>query len=109
MRYVFLLLVWITPPHAQFYNYSQWEQLPEGSRLGYIAGAIDILSTVATGEQIRAALHYRECIARSGMNLIQLDTNVRAYVRNQPALQAEPMPTALLRYLVALCGLPPKQ
>jgi hypothetical protein len=43
------------------------------------------------------------------MNLIQLDTNVKAYVRTQPALQAEPMSRALLTYLIALCGLPPKQ
>ena len=92
MRYVFLFLVWITPAHAQFYNYSQWEQLSEPARLGYIAGAIDILTSVATGEQLRAAMHYGECIVRSQMNLIQLDTNVKAYVRTQPALQANQCP-----------------
>jgi hypothetical protein len=112
MRYVFLFLVWITPAHAQeyvFYNYSQWEQLSETARLGYIAGAIDTLSSIASAETIRAAKHYNTCVANAHMNLVQLDGNVRAYVRTKPALQAHPMSFALLDYLVALCGPPPKQ
>jgi hypothetical protein len=94
---------------CEFYNYSRWEQLSEQGRLGYIAGAIDALTSIAGPEQARAALHYRECIERSDMNLFQQDTNVKAYVRTQPAFQAGGMPNALLRYLIALCGLPPKQ
>jgi len=110
MRYVFLFfLVWIMPAHAQFQNYSQWEQHSEPARLGYIAGAIDELTFVATGDQLQAAMHYRECIEHSSMNLSQLDTNIKAYVRTQPALQAEPMPAALMSYLAVLCGLPHKQ
>jgi len=54
-------------------------------------------------------MRYRECIGRSQMNLIQLDTNVKAYVRTQPTLQAEPMSVAFMHYLAALCGLPPKR
>jgi hypothetical protein len=110
MRYVFLLLAWITPAHAQSYNYSEWEQLSEERRLGYIAGAIDIITHYPTGEQrsMSAMFRYRECVGKSGMNLLQLDTNVRAYVRTQPALQAQPMSTALIKYLAALCGVPLK-
>jgi hypothetical protein len=112
MRYLFILLVWITPAHAQqyvFYNYSQWEQLPEPGRLGYIAGAIDTLPGIASPAQIRAAMHYNTCVANAHMNLVQLDRNVRAFVRTQPALQADAMASALLSYLIALCGVPPNQ
>ena len=87
MRYVFLLLVWITPAHAQeyiFYNYSQWEQLSDPASLGYIAGAIDTLSGIVSPDQIGAATHYNTCVANAHMNLVQLDRNVRAYVRHNP-------------------------
>jgi hypothetical protein len=112
MRYLFLFLVWITPAQAQqyvFYNYSQWEQLSEPARLGYIAGAIDTLSGIASPAQLPAAMHYNTCVANSNMNLIQLDRNVRSFVRTQPALQAGAMSSALMSYLIALCGVPPKQ
>jgi hypothetical protein len=109
MRYVFLFLVWVTPAQAGFYNYSEWEQLSVDERGGYIAGAIDLITSYATGDDASAPLRYRECIAKSKMRLSQLDKNVRAYVQTQPDLQAGDMTTAPIKYLVALCGAPPKQ
>ena len=109
MRYVLLLLVWITPAHAGFYNYSEWKQLPDEARAGYIAGVIDLITSYAPGGDVSAVSHYRECVAKSHMSLAQLNKNVRAYVQTQPSLQAQDMPTAVLRYLVALCGAPLKQ
>lgn len=53
MRYVFLFLMWITPAHAEFYNYSQWERLSEAARLAYIAGAIDELTLQCRQERLR--------------------------------------------------------
>lgn len=105
---MFLFLVWITPAHAQgykvFYNYSQWEQLSDEARLGYLAGAIDTL----IASPVSAAIYYNKCVSNSDMKLVQLDTNVRAYVRTKPALQGGGMASALLDYLIALCGAPPK-
>ena len=64
-------------------GYSQWEQLSDEERLGYLAGAIYTL----IASPVSAAIYYNTCVSNSHMKLTQLDTNVRAYVRTKPALQ----------------------
>jgi hypothetical protein len=109
MRFLTLaLLLLTTPAHAQsvFLSYSQWAQLPKNLREIYVAGAFDTLSTVTTPEQVSYVKHYNECVAKAALNLSELAENVKEYAATQPDVQSKPVPTAIMRYLISLCGLP---
>jgi hypothetical protein len=72
----------------------------------YIAGALDMLSTVGTADQMKAATHYNKCLGKAGMTAQQVGNNLREYVKSRPALQGGVVPHALMDYLIALCGKP---
>ena len=86
-----------------YFNFSQWEQLPENQRAAYIAGAFDSL---ISNEERRGSLHYQRCIRNTVMSSQQLAANVLAFVQTQPALQGQTVQIGLVRYLNSLCGTP---
>jgi hypothetical protein len=89
-----------------FLTYEQWEQLPTTLREIYIAGAIDQLSTVGVPAGVNSAKHYNECIVKSGMRLGQIAEGTKKFMEMHSDLRQKPAPTAVMQYLITLCGLP---
>jgi hypothetical protein len=113
LRLSYLLIVlaalWVQPASAVFFNYSEWAALPEGPRAFYMSGAFDSLVTFADSpDGAVAGRHYQTCVAKSGMNNDQLARNILNYAKDKPALHTKRATHAMLDYLVAACGLPPK-
>jgi hypothetical protein len=112
MRFIIIVLLLSTiPARAQnaYLNYGQWEQMPPALREMYVAGAFDALSTVTVREGVSVAKHYNECVSKAGLTTGQLEENMKEYANTQPDLQHKPVPFALMRYLVSLCGTPTAQ
>jgi len=112
MRFIIIVLLLSTvQAHAQnvYLNYSQWVQMPPALREMYVAGAFDALSTVTVSERVSVAKHYNECVSKAGLTTGQLEENMKEYADTQPDLQHKPVPVALMRYLVSLCGTPTAQ
>jgi hypothetical protein len=112
MRFTIIALLLSTiPVRAQnvYLNYSQWAQMPPGLREMYVAGAFDAVSTVTEPERVSVAKHYNECVSKVGLTTGQLEENMKEYADTQPDLQHKPVPFALMRYLVSLCGTPTAQ
>jgi hypothetical protein len=104
---LFSIALSVMPAVANFLTYSEWSALPENAQSMYIAGAYDSLVTfVSTDDEINAAQHYSECVAKSGMTNRQLAQNVRTYAATKPELQGGNVQVALVRYLLELCGKP---
>jgi hypothetical protein len=89
-----------------FLTYEQWEQLPTALREAYVAGVIDQLSTVGVPEGLNSAKHYNECIVKSGMRLGQIAEGTKRFMEMHSDLRQKPTPTAVMTYLITLCGLP---
>ena len=109
MRFVtIMLLLSMTTAHAQtvYFNYSQWKQMPTSLREMYVAGAFDAVSVVAIPQQAIVARHYNECVTKTGLSASQLGQNMKEYAETQADVESKPVPTVLMRYLIALCGLP---
>jgi len=109
MRFIIIVLFLSTiPARAQnvYLNYSQWEQMPPNLREMYVIGAIDTLSTVGVPEGAPVARHYNRCVSKAGLNSGKLAENMKQYGDTQPDLQEKPVPFALMRYLISLCGTP---
>jgi len=109
MRFIIIVLLLSTiPTHAQnvYLNYGQWEQMPPALREMYVVGAFDAVSTVTTPERAAVARHYNECVSKAGLNSGKLAENMKQYGDTQPDLQRKPVPFALMRYLMPLCGTP---
>jgi hypothetical protein len=64
--------------------------------------------TIDTGDQSKTAIHYPRCIVRSGMKSDQLADGVLRFARTRPDLHAKPLLFALVEYLNAVCGNPPR-
>jgi hypothetical protein len=98
----------MTTAHAQtvYFNYSQWKQMPTSLREMYVAGAFDAVSVVAIPQQAIVARHYNECVTKTGLSAGQLGQNMKEYAETQADVESKPVPTVLMRYLIALCGLP---
>jgi hypothetical protein len=112
MRFIIIVLLLSTiPARAQnaYLNYGQWKQMPPTLREMYVAGAFDTLSTVTVHEGVSVARHYNECVSKAGLTTGQLEENMKEYADTQPDLQSKPVPVALMRYLVSLCGTPTAQ
>ena len=113
MRFItiLVLLLLTIPARAQnvYLNYGQWEQMPPALREMYVAGAFDAVSTVTEPDRVSVAKHYNECVSKAGLTTGQLEENMKEYADTQPDLQHKPVPIALMRYLVALCGTPSAQ
>jgi hypothetical protein len=112
MRFIIIVLFLSTiPARAQnaYLNYGQWEQMPPALREMYVVGAFDALSTVTVHEGVSAARHYNECVSKAGLTSGQLAENMKEYADTQADLQRKPVPIALMRYLVSLCGAPTAQ
>lgn len=113
LRFLAVLFVsvafWVQPAKAVFYSYSEWAALPEGLRTIYMSGAFDSLVTFAnTPAGARGAMHYRNCVRDAQMTNDQLASNILNYAKDKPALHTKRATVAMLDYLVAACGLPPK-
>ena len=111
MRFIIIALLLSTlPARAQnaYLNYGQWEQMPPALREMYVAGAFDALSTVTVSERVSVAKHY-ECVSKAGLTTGQLAEKLKEYADTQPDLQHKPVPIALMRYLISLCGTPTAQ
>jgi hypothetical protein len=102
------ILAFGTTARAQsiFLTYEQWEQLPVSLREIYVAGAIDQLSTVGVPAGLSSAKHYNECIVKSGMRLGQIAEGTKKFMEMHSDLRQKPAPTAVMQYLITLCGLP---
>jgi hypothetical protein len=112
MRFIIIVLFLSTvPARAQnvYLNYSQWEQMPPNLREMYVAGAFDAVSTVTVPERASIARFYNECVAKAGLTTGKLAENMKQYAETQPDLQKKPVPFALMRYLISLCGTPTGQ
>jgi hypothetical protein len=112
MRFIIIVLFLSTlPARAQtiYLNYSQWEQMPPSLREMYVTGAFDALSTITVPERAPIARYYNECVAKAGLTTGKLAENMKQYAETQPDLQKKPVPFALMRYLVMLCGTPTGQ
>jgi hypothetical protein len=112
MRFIIVVLLLSTiPARAQnvYLDYSQWKQMPPSLREMYVAGAFDALSTITVPERATIARHYNECVAKAGLTIGKLAENMKEYAETQPDLQSKPVPGALLRYLISLCGTPTAQ
>jgi hypothetical protein len=72
-------------------------------------GAFEALSTVVVDERVSVAKHYNECVSKAGLTTGQLEENMKEYADTQLDLQHKPVPVALMRYLVSLCGTPATQ
>ena len=94
---------------AEFYTYSEWERASPTARAIYMAGAFDSLVTIATKEGIVSAVHYQTCMEGSHMTNTQLAENVRIFASTRPELHARAAVSALLAYLISVCGLPKKE
>jgi hypothetical protein len=95
---------------ANFYTLQEWSALNPSLRENYIAGAFDSLITVGTGEDSdTVAVHYRNCVKGAHMSLSQLSDNVLRFAKSKPEVQAGPVQTALVRYLISACGEPQPQ
>jgi hypothetical protein len=107
--FAIVLFLLVTPAHAQtlYLNYGQWEQLPEGLRWIYVAGAFDAISVITEPEGLKAAMYYNQCVAKAGLSTQQLADNMKGYAGPQPDLQSKPVPFVLMYYLISLCGRPP--
>ena len=50
--------------------------------------------------------HFNECVARAGFSSGQLTEHVKEYGETHPEMRSKPASSALLAYLISLCGLP---
>jgi hypothetical protein len=91
-----------------FMNYGRWIDANAEARHYYIAGLVDAYMTIDTGDQSKTAIHYPRCIVRSGMKSDQLADGVLRFARTRPDLHARPLLFALVEYLNAVCGNPPR-
>jgi hypothetical protein len=98
--------------HAQiliWWNYSQWERLPQDAKVAYLAGAFDSLVGLADDQtQIQMALHYSKCVSSTHMSPRQTD-NVSAFGTAHPELRGFTLQRVLVNYLISLCGTPPQR
>jgi hypothetical protein len=90
-------------------TYAQWAGLGASERAAYIAGAMDSIILVVTGdEDKKTSLHYSQCLFGAKLSGHQLAENVLRFAESRPALP-DMVQSALLEYLASLCGAPPKQ
>ena len=87
------------------YTYARWERLPKGSQAMYIAGAIDAM--LEFWEE-QPAVRLSNCLNKAKMDDGQITTNIKRFASANPTLelQAGSVRTALLLYLISLCGSP---
>jgi hypothetical protein len=112
MRFTIIVLLLSTiPARAQnvYLNYAQWAQMPPALREMYVTGAFDAVSTVTSSERVSVAKHYNDCVSKVRLTTGQLEENMKEYADTQPDLQHKPVPIALMRYLISLCGTPTAQ
>jgi hypothetical protein len=103
---------------SEFYTYQRWLTLPLSARALHIAGIFD--ATVSDGMLIDTLgdpllrsvgtqwLHFDRCVNRSQMTDFQLAANVADFAKDKPKLQIGSVQAALVQYLAATCGEPPK-
>jgi hypothetical protein len=102
---------------ADYFTFQKWSALSETSRAAYIAGVYDaglpgydMMITLVEGEQSgRYSRHYQNCIGASQMSVSQLAANVLNFAKDKPELHTGSVWIALLKYLTAACGEPPKK
>jgi hypothetical protein len=96
------------PASAGFFTYSEWAALPPAPRSAYAAGVFDALTTFVSHDEDQAiGAHYRDCLARSKMTIMQLADNVYSFGSSHPELQGRSAPGVIGGYLFQLCGAPP--
>jgi hypothetical protein len=99
--------------HAQiliWWNYSEWERLPQDAKVAYLAGAFDSLVGLADDQmQIQMALHYSKCVSGTHMSPRQLTDGVSAFGAAHPELRGFTVQRVLVNYLISLCGTPPQR
>jgi hypothetical protein len=99
-------LLWLAVAHptsAQYLDYQQWESLSPSRRSLYIAGAIDSMLLFTDGV---SRAHYESCILQSKLQKEELTENILDFVRSKQQSQLRTAITAMIEYLVALCGQP---
>jgi hypothetical protein len=98
-----------SPASATFYTYAEWAALSEYGRFMYISGLYDGLPSFVSHEDDMSMIsHYRQCIANARMTNGQLAENIRVYASSRPNLQAKPVSSAFIAYLIQLCTMPPQ-
>ena len=85
-------------------SYAQWENLPEDLQTAYISGALDSLLLYAADPRAQAiSLHFHGCLKSREIAGSRLSDNVRSFTQGKPQSPTS-VQSALLAYLVALCG-----
>jgi hypothetical protein len=99
-------LLWLAvvhPTSAQYFDYEQWEGLSPSGRSLYVAGAIDSMLLFTDGV---SRAHYEYCILQSKLQKEEMSENILDFVKSKPQSQLRTPITAMIEYLVALCGQP---
>jgi hypothetical protein len=108
-----MALVLSSAAQAYYVTFQQWQAMPELARNACIMGAFDGFvydySGVLSEWEQAAALHYEMCISKAKMANGQLAANVLNFASDKPKLQTGPVQLALIEYLFAACGPPPKK
>jgi len=94
---VVLIALLVSPAaRAEYMTYQKWSGMPEIYRTAYIAGVHD------------SGLHGK-CTQTSGMTDRQLAENVLNFAKSKPEYHTGSVLSALVAYLIAACGNPPKK
>jgi hypothetical protein len=91
----------VTPSAARFYNYFEWQRLPEDYRTAYVTGAFDSFVTFAF---VEASNHFGACVNALGISAGQFTRNIETYASSRPSEQRLGVPSIMLHYLLELCG-----
>ena len=97
----------LSQANANYFNYERWSRMTPDSRQLYIAGAFDsMVSFSANDIESRINRHYDSCISRLKMTNMSLANNLLDYVNENPDLRGGSVQTAMIKYLIELCGRP---
>ncbi len=103
----FALMIGPVTSKAEYFTYFEWQNMPLQQRAAYVTGMYDGLTTfVASPTEEKVAAHYRQCVIRLKITNVQLAENVLKYAEARPEVQKVGVGSALIGYLISLCGRP---
>jgi len=91
---------------ARYLSFAQWQQMPEGERSAYVAGAFDAYLAFSQS-YAPSAEHYLKCVQKLNLARGALSTNVSSFASSRPAVHAQTVPGIMVQYLFQTCGTPP--
>jgi len=115
---VVLIALLVSPAaRAEYMTYQKWSGMPETYRTAYIAGVHDSglhgydsdMTFILNEQPGKYSEHYYKCTQTSGMTDRQLAENVLNFAKSKPEYHTGSVLSALVAYLIAACGNPPKK